>query len=382
MFSPEPYRELFPVTKSRIYVNHAATSPYSLNVKKALDDFIDYRTFGTIDEWTIMETKFLAVHEQLAKILHTSADRITLTQNTTTGLALAATGIDWHAGDHVLLVNREFPANIQPFLKLRERGVIADFIEPVHGRITPDMIEQSITSRTRMFSISWVQFLNGFKADLVRIGQICRKHQLIFVVDTIQGLGPFALNAPESGAHIISGGGQKWLMGPQGIGFLWIDKAFQEQFNPPIQGWLGTREPTNLFVYDQPKSDTADRYLLGTRSSFGVWGLEASIKLLNEVLALGASEHIITITDLLTELLSSLGLILQTPRGDGISSGIVTISHADPETTQNLFEYLLKHHIHCSSREGLIRFSPHFYNTEDEMVKIAETCDQFLLQVK
>ncbi|HDR04410.1 MAG TPA: aminotransferase class V-fold PLP-dependent enzyme [Candidatus Marinimicrobia bacterium] len=379
MFNPEPWRKLFPITQNGIYVNHAATSPYSLRVKEALDAFIEYRTSGAIDEWAPMEKIFQETHFELANILHTSEDRLTLTQNTSTGLAMAATGINWKAGDHVLLVKREFPANIQPFLKVQEKGVIVDFIEPVDGKIEPEMLKSALSSQTKMFSISYVQFINGYRADIPSMGRLCREHGCIFVVDAIQGLGAFDLDIKESGVHLLSCGGHKWLMGPQGIGFLWIDGDFQKLFNPPFQGWLGTERPMDLFNYDQAKNTGADRFLLGTRSSFGAVGLQASVKLLNEVLALGSSDHILKLTDYLIQALKDLGLACHSPRGEGISSGIASFSLVNSSKTASLFEYLIFNRVHCSFREGWIRFAPHFYNTIDEMEQIQLITKDFII---
>ncbi len=378
LFNPDPWRSLFPISKTDIYVNHAATSPYSLRVKDALEKFVEYRTSGAVDEWSVMEKVFADCHSELAKILHTSPDRLTLTQNTTSGLALAATGINWRSGDHVLLVNREFPANIQPFLKLREKGVIVDFIEPANGKIEPEMLERALTSRTRMFSISYVQFINGFKADLQAMGKICRQRGIVFVVDAIQGLGAFDLDAENTGADLISGGGHKWLMGPQGIGFLWIKADFQAQFNPPLQGWLGTEMPMDIFNYEQPKNSSADAFLLGTRSSFGAVGLQASVALLNEVVPQGSSQHILNLTERLVELLLNLGFRCHSPRSDQISSGIVSFSLPDAPKTVLVFENLLSQRVHCSLRDGWIRFAPHFYNTFDEMEEIANIIRKYL----
>jgi cysteine desulfurase / selenocysteine lyase len=377
-FDPSDWRPLFPICRTDIYVNHAATSPYSLPVKEALEKFIEYRSSGAIDEWSVMEKTFKQTHEELAKILHTSSDRLTLTQNTTTGLALAATGIDWQPNDRVLLVNMEFPANIQPFLKLQEKGVIIDFIEPVNGCIEPEMVEAALSSRTKMFSISYVQFLNGFKADLAAMGKICRQQGVVFVIDAIQGLGAFDLDAPKSGAHLIAGGAHKWLMGPQGIGYLWIEADFQKHFNPPLQGWLGAETPMDLFNYRQAKSSTADAFLLGTRSSFGAVGLQASLSLLNEVLALGSSSHILKLTDILSGYLQDLGLTAHSPRGNHSASGIVAFSLPESHRTAVLFDYLLSERVHCSLREGRLRFAPHFYNNAEEMREIASIIKRFL----
>ena len=198
-------RTLFPHSvKGHIYLNHAAISPMSDRVKHAIERFLADRNHGNIDnfpEWMDLTEK---TRELISNLINAStSDRITFLGNTSDALSAVAEGVDWNESDEIILNTMEFPSNIQPFRILENRGVKLIYLEPDEaGRITPKMIESAITPKTKMVSISFVQYLNGFRADLKSIGEICKSNDIFFVVDGIQGLGAFELDVEEW--HILS----------------------------------------------------------------------------------------------------------------------------------------------------------------------------------
>ncbi len=367
--TPDRYRKEFPHTsRGLIYLNHAAVSPMSQRVRQAITRLMDARQFENIEYWPqAMEEKNL-LKEDIAKLLNLTPQRIAIVPNTSTGLNILAQGINWQAGDHILLNNFEFPANVYPFLNLERKGVVVDVIPHRNGRILLEDLAQAITPRTRLIAISFVEFLNGFKNDLYAIGELCRQHNLWLAVDGIQGIGVQSLDITRARIDFLSVGGQKWLMWPLGTAFIWISERLFAHLQPPFLGWLSVEDSWNFFDYNMTLLPDAGRFEPGTHNLMGIVGARAALTFFLELRINTIEQHLFTLTDYLTEGLQELGYTVLSDRSSSHKSQIVTFAAKNGEA---LWHYLLKRGIRVSLREGNIRVSPHFYNTQEEI-------DQFL----
>ena len=371
-------RLLFPHTqKGVIYLNHASISPQSTRVVEAMTYHLNERCCGDINDMgyprIINSCKFL-----IQQLIHAeSQDRIALTGNTSEAINIVASGLPWQSGDRILLNDIEFPANIYPFLNLRRLGVQIDFVKSENGRVTSEMIENAVTARTRLISLSAVQFLSGYRADFATIGKICREKGIIFFVDGIQAIG-----AIDLALHIdaLAAGCQKWQMGPKGTGFLYITEALQNKIQQQHLGWLAVAKPWEFFNYDQPLSSTASRYEGGTANIPGLWGLEASLKTLLEFGIEAIESHILALTQiLLAEIENMNGVKLLSPVQTNKRAGIVTIKLQDSMDSQKFFNSMTSQKIFISLREGMLRFSPHFYNSDEEIEETVEVLKKLIL---
>ncbi|MBN2430755.1 MAG: aminotransferase class V-fold PLP-dependent enzyme [Acidobacteria bacterium] len=189
------FRQAFPAYSQGIYVNHAAVSPAAVFVRQRMMDFWQRRANFPVDIYPELQEGQLHFKEQIARMIHAEgAENIACVENTSTGLNMVAGGLEWKAGDRILLNTMEFPANVYPFLNLQRQGVMVDFINPEAGGLTLDRIVERVQPRTRLISISFVQFLNGFRADLAALGRFCRAQGIHLVVDAIQGTGAIPLD--------------------------------------------------------------------------------------------------------------------------------------------------------------------------------------------
>jgi selenocysteine lyase/cysteine desulfurase len=274
-----------------------------------------------------------------------------------------------------LLVEGEFPSNIYPFLNLRKRGVSIDFLPQTGQAIDPDVLIKNLHPETRLFSVSFVGFLYGCRNDLKTLGDICRQHNVIYSVDGIQGVGACPVDVREAGVDFMSNGGHKWLMGPQGCGFMYISPALFERLQPSSVGWLSVKDSWNFLDYRLELLEDAGRFEIGTANVAGIYGLRAATDLLLEVGIDEIHRHIIHLGDILIEQLETLGFFYQGPRERNHRSGIHSFHVRDE---QRVFRQLRDNNIHLSLRNNLLRFSPHFYNTSDEMIKVIDVCKTVL----
>ena len=361
----DDFRSLFPITKQTCYLNHAAVSPMSTRVTDALHNYIAIRSEGIIDPYEQNVEKSNEIRGLIAELISAPADRIGLVKNTSTGFNILASGLKWKKGDHVLLNDMEFPANIYPFLNLERLGVEVEFVKNHDGLVTVEDYTAAMRAETVLVSISHVQFLNGLRSDLEALGAVCRERGVIFAVDPIQSAGAMEIDVNAQKIDFMSCGGHKWLMGPMGTGFVYLSQDVQDRMSQAYVGWLSVKDAWNFFDYRLDLLDSAERFEIATDNWMGLWGFCESLRLLLEVGKKNVTERILSLTDHLAEGLEERGCEVVSPRGDGMKSGIVLFSagHDNEEVHRRLGD----RNIRISLREGLLRCSPHFYNSMDEI---------------
>lgn len=366
------YRELFPVTKSgTIYLNHAATSPLLTKVVAAINKYLDERSTTEIDNYSSFQNTLTETREFTARLLNTTPDRVAFFDNTTNAINLLATGIEWKTGDRIVLNDIEFPANVYPFLNLKRLGVEIDFVKNRDGRILLEDIESVITPRTKLLSISHVQFLTGYRSDLRAISEICTKRGIIFSVDAIQSAGVVQVDVKQMGIDFLAAGGQKWLMAPQGIALAYVSEETQQRIKQAYLGWTSIKNFFGDFTrYRLDLDESARRYESGTQNYIGITSLHESLSILLEAGIDAIEEHVLDLSDILISELRTLGLraYVNSPRHE--RSGIVSIPVSNAEVYRAELE---KKQIKVAVRQGMIRVSPHFYNTEDEVRTLIES---------
>ncbi|MCC5915300.1 MAG: aminotransferase class V-fold PLP-dependent enzyme [Balneolaceae bacterium] len=362
-------RNLFPhIGNGHVYLNHAAISPLSTRVVEAINSFITERHEGSIENFEGGMEILSSARKLAANYLDVPQnDHITFLGNTSDAISAVAEGFPWGAGDEVLLNTMEFPSNVHPFRALQPRGVKVVMTETPGHRITAEHLESKITPRTRLLSVSAVQFLSGFRADLEEIGELCRAHDIFFMVDGIQQLGAMPIKPQEAGIDVIASGSHKWLMGPMGCGILWLSERMAELLKPAKTGWLSVEEPWDMLNYDQPWLPVSQHLETGTPNMLGITGLKASMETLLEIGSKRIGQQINHLTNHAISQLTEKGAELITPTEEKSRAGIVTFiipGISNPEETVNLLKQIK---ITISAREGMIRISPHFYNSTEEI---------------
>ncbi len=368
----DKYRALYPVVSAgTTYLNHAATGPLSTRVVEAVHKYVHERSETKIDNYLLFQPILNEAREFAARLVGATPDRVAFFDNTTNAINLLATGLDWKPGDRVLLDDIEFPANVYPFLNLKRFGVEVDFVRNRDGRILLEDIEAAITPATKLISISHVQFLTGYRSDLEAIGALCRERGIIFSVDAIQSAGVVQIDVTKMNIDFLATGGQKWLMCPQGIAFAYVSPGIQSKLNQAYLGWTSIKNFFGDFTrYRLDLDETARRYENGTLNYIGITSLHESLSTLLEVGIDRIEEHILDLSDLLLSGLRDLGTKAYVEGERRERAGIVSIfvDEADKYAVR-----LADSKIEVAVRQGLIRVSPHYYNTEAEVLFLIKT---------
>ncbi|MFV1950651.1 MAG: aminotransferase class V-fold PLP-dependent enzyme [Nitrospinota bacterium] len=361
----------FPVTKDWIYLNHLVRSPFPNSVVQAVNSYLTDRGLNGIIHGENWFRTVEHARELIARLINCQLNEIAFIKNTSEGICYIANGIDWHEGDNVITFNREYPCNVYPWMNLKDKGVVLRFVHAADGRIKPDDIRNLIDGRTRVVNLSFVQFTNGFKSDLREIGDICREKGIIFLVDGTQGVGALRLDIKEANIDALAVEGRKWLFGPDGTGFLYCSKGLLKRIKVTEIGAASVINARDFLNYDFTLLPDTRRFESGILNIAGIYGLKAALRLVIDIGIDAIEERILMLTDLLCRGLEEKGYQVLSPRCEGEKSGIVSFIN-DRCPNQELDRMLMDKRIFVSVKEDMVKVSPHFYNTEEEIERFVE----------
>lgn len=373
-------RREFPICARTIYCAHASDAPLPRRVAEAMKESVeracvDPREYENELE-RIEETRTL-----VARLLGAGEKEIAFTGPTASGLNIVANGIDWEPGDEVVCCLDDYPANVYPWLALERKGVKPVLVETARvGEITPEIVEGGLTKRTRLVALASANYCSGYRIDVDAIGAICAERGVLFSVDGIQTLG--ALPVPLDHVDFLSAGAQKWMLGPSGAGILYVKKSRQPLLRPMIIGGWNVVSP-NFVAQREVVFETGSRkFEPGAYTYSVIAGLGAAVELLLEVGPNEITQRIRELTQSLRDQIAPSGFEFLSPEAEKNQSGILTFRHSRVGSEQ-LWEKLTKNNVVVSLRfdrakRGWLRVSPHFYNTDAEITKIAELLKQDL----
>jgi cysteine desulfurase / selenocysteine lyase len=373
--TPLPRRE-FPITQRYVYLNHAAVGVLPESTRQALAEFVDAHAGAGALGTAPYEARMPEYRERIGAFVGAAGEEIAIVPNTSAGANVVALGLDWKPGDRVLFCDNEFPANAYAWLALRERGVDVQLLETDRERLTPDVLRREITARTRVVAVSWVSYADGYRHDLAALAEVAHASGALLAVDAIQGLGAFPLDVRTDGIDVLYAGAAKWLLGLQGVGFLYVRADLIDQLRLPAPGWRSVVDMWDFLNYDQPFSQEALRFEGGTPSFLGTLSMVRSIDLLARATPAAIGAHLLALTDRLAEGLVRAGARLSTLRGPGISSGIVSFSMPGCDSVA-LGRALQEEGIVTTWRPTGIRAAPHGYNTFEEIDHLAALVPQY-----
>jgi cysteine desulfurase/selenocysteine lyase len=316
----------------------------------------------------------------LARLVNCATEEIALMPNTSIGVNLAANCLPLRGGDVVLTFEKEFPANVYPWLALRRRGIETRFVRCVNG--LPDeqqLLEQLDDKRVRGVAVSWVGFAHGYRVDLQRMGRECRSRGIYFVVDGIQGLGALSLDLSSLEVDVFASGCQKWLLSPWGTGFAYVRRELVETIDPVEVGWLaiqGSENFANFTKYSLEFRNDARKFEVGTLALQDFAALNATIGLFLELGPDAIAKHVSGLAGSLSDWASSTkGLTLRSPTAPDQRAGITTIAVPDAEKVAAV---LREAGVGLSVREGALRLATHFFNTAGELESVCRLIERTL----
>ncbi|MCC5856813.1 MAG: aminotransferase class V-fold PLP-dependent enzyme [Ectothiorhodospiraceae bacterium] len=365
----------FPLDPSLIYLNHAGVSPWPKRTRDAVAGFADANlSRGAADyaQWLRHEQ---ALRDRLARLVGAaSPDDIALIKNTSEGLSLVAFGLDWEPGDEVIINRSEFPSNRVVWEALSGRfGVRVVDVDLADGETPEAALLQAITPKTRLLAVSSVQYGTGLRMDLEPLGKGCRGHGVLFCLDAIQSLGALRFNHRSADPDFIIADGHKWMLGPEGLGVFWCRPELRERLKLNQFGWHMLEHAGDYGRLEWDVASTARRFECGSPNMLGIFGLEASLSLLQDTEGMASVERRVleNTAGLMDAISQEPTLALLSDGSPDRRSGIVTF-HAPGKDSTALYRALMRDGVICAARGGGVRYSPHFHNTADQLHRAVE----------
>ncbi len=364
-------RSEFPITRNYNFQNHAAVGPLSRRCAVAMRTYVQHA-----EENAYLKGGFYRhadyVRQLAAQLIGANADEVTFIKNTSEGISLVANGLSFSSGDNIVTTHAEFPANIYPWQALQSRGVQLRMVMEEEGRIPLDRLIASIDNRTRLVTVSSVQFASGFRTDLAALGRACQEKGVLLFVDAIQSLGVMPLDVRTMPIDFLAADGHKWLLGPEGLGIFYVRKEIQGHLRPTCIGWLSMKDALNFDRYRFDFQDSIKRYDSGAYNLAGIYGLGGSLELILEIGIEQIHQHALALTDRMVTGLRERGYRIVSSRAKGEASAIVAFTSDlhDHDTIQRHLQQ--EHRLVIAVRCGRLRASPHFYNTPREIDQLVD----------
>lgn len=363
----------FPVRRNLVYFNHAAVAPLPRRVAAAMTVHIEnVRERGAAD-WRSWYGMFEAAREKVGVFIGAAGSEIAFLPNTSWGINVVALGFDWKQGDNVVTDDMEFPTNSYPWRALEARGVECRVAKSRAGRITADDVAALVDARTRVVTVSFVAFHNGFVFPIAEIGRLCRERGILFVVDAIQGLGALPMDVAAANVDVLCADAHKWLYGPEGCAVFYVREGARERVPARALGWWNLKTEGEYLEYRNPTPYVgARRYEPGTLPAANVAGLSAAVELLNAMGRETVRERILGLVESLRRQLLERGWGIGSP--DPLASGI--LAGAPPSGDSRSWAKALEERgVIVAPRERFVRFAPHAGNDEGEVARALAAID-------
>lgn len=365
-------RRLFPIHRSCVYLNNAGVCPPSLRVLEAVESF--HRTHALYG-WKKVRPLFRDAGRKikgiLSRLLGCDPSLIALVHNTSEGMNIVAQGLDWKAGDVVVGLDREYPANVYPWWNLASSGV--RYVRLPQSRTHRDVeaLQKQVETGARLVAVSAVDWCTGYVYDLRNLGAACRRNGAVLVVDGAQALGTVPVDLEACGIYALAASAWKGLMGPVGLGVFVCSPELLEKLSLRFVGTDTVEDAGNYLDYRLVPRSGASRFEFSTPNANDWMYLAASLELLDEIGFETVRKRLLALTSVLREEVSRKGYVVAGSATEGDRSSIVSFRKEGIDARQKAAA-LAARNILVVERDGFIRASPHIYNDETDLGRLIE----------
>ena len=366
-------QEFGPVTERGIYFNHAGVGPAPARVVRAVQAAVAQTAEDPLGFF--MQHYFPArdsARARLGRLMGVNPDHLAFVKNTGHGLSLIADGLKLEPGDNVVSVACEYPSVVYPWYAQADRGIETRLVTPnAEGSFTPEDFAAQMDARTRVVTLSWVQFGTGFRADLKVFADMAHAHGALFIVDVIQGLCALPLDLSEAGVDMAVSGVHKWQLAPGGSGALYVAPHALDRLRLVNMGAGAVVDVMKFDPMDFTVKPSVQRYEEGTPNGLGMVGLDAALSVIEEAGIEAVGEQVLSLAAYAADQLDKRGYAVTSPRDDASRSGLVMFRHPS-HANEDVLKALTDAGVTAAVRGGRMRFAPHFYNTTEEIDRAVE----------
>jgi cysteine desulfurase / selenocysteine lyase len=344
-------RTEFPALREWTWLNTATFGQLPARTRTAVD-----RHFARREETACAD--FLSWFDDIAELIHCDALDIAFAMNASSALSLFLGGMDWHAGDRIVTLRDEFPNQYYFAASLADRGV--ELIEV-------DAID-SLPERTRAVLVSTVNYSNGYRPDVARIAELAHAAGALIYVDGTQSVGALTFDVRAVKPDMLAVDGYKWLLCPNGATFFYVSPGLRPRLRPSVIGWRsdqGWRSVDELHHGAPKMPDGAEKYEAGMLNFSSLYGMRESVRMMLEIGPDRIEQRVLQLAGMTAEILRESGATIVN------ENTIVIAAHWEDREASALARRLQAERIIVAARHGNLRVSPHFYNTEGDLERLA-----------
>ncbi|HEV8537078.1 MAG TPA: aminotransferase class V-fold PLP-dependent enzyme [Candidatus Limnocylindria bacterium] len=360
------WRAEFPITERLVYLNNCSLTPLHRRGLAALGEY--GRTWQELggrawfDHWLDVLDQ---VRGGFAAVLGADSGEVALEPAVSAALVSIASSFDYAKRPKVVVSDIDFPTDGHTWLALAARGVEVEFVRsPDRVGVPLELFERAVDDRTALVCTGHAYYTSGYIQDVRALAEICHRKGAALVVDAYQSIGAFSFDVHDSGVDFLVGGTLKWLMGGPGLGFVYARRDRIADARPTALGWWAMANPFDFDVEHLDLAPDARRFEYGTPAVAAVYTARAGLGLLRDVGVATVRERHMTLSQRLVEGALGQGWRVRCPIDPRRRTSIVTLEHPDPPAAVGS---LRASGVICDYRPGLIRLSPHYFNTAVEM---------------
>lgn len=357
------------------FLNCATQGPFPAEAVQALEEALELKK----NPFLIRDSDYFdvpnAYRREAAGLLGCSPEDIAVTDSATHGMMILVNGLDWRAGDEVVIPRGEFPANRFPWLSLESKGVKVHEVGMPAGPAGLEALESAMNERTRLVAASWVRYSSGLRIDLDAVGALCRRRGALLAIDGSQGVGGFSLDLRQTPCDLLTCAGYKWLLGPYGTGLAYVAPELADRLGVGNINWFAIRGARNFNRLSHCRLDFepgARRFDVNETANFlNLLPATASLKLLRRLTVPAIEAYVQELLEYFAESLPS-GYHPASDRTPIHRSHLFYFAAGDEAATAAAYQRLVDKKIVVAQREGAIRVSPFIYNTREDIDRLLE----------
>ncbi|MGD8328691.1 MAG: aminotransferase class V-fold PLP-dependent enzyme [Acidobacteriota bacterium] len=355
-----------------VYLNGANHGPFPRVACAAVEEALAWKRDPARIDDAIYFTLPDRVRRAAAPFFGCRPQDLAVCTGASSGVALLAGGLDWRAGDRVIIPAGEFPTNYLPWRALQERGVTVDVL-PTDRGLCVDQVADALLPSTRVVAVGHVNFATGYRVDIEAIGRLCSERGVAFLIDASQSACAVPLDAPAAHATVVAAAGYKWMLSPYGTGLLYVDPEWVDRLPVMAVNWtsvVGAEDFNNLTALQLDYRPGAVRWDAPETASFlNLMPMAASLEFLGAIGIEGVLAHATALVDRLVDGLPA-GFRADSSLQSAQRSTIFRVIGDDPRRTRTAYERALAAGISVSMRESGIRVSPGVWNAVDDIDRL------------
>jgi cysteine desulfurase / selenocysteine lyase len=364
-------RKQFAVRDDLLWLNNCGVSLPPVACADEVKTYLDaYFTSGVLQSAKPFGEIKRNILGFFSKLLGGNPHEYAILANTAEGMTFVSQSLPLEAGEKILLVEREYPSNVYPFLQLKHHGIEIDFVSP--GETNEEFvanIQKAISPRVRAMSLSAVDWITGRKFDLKTIGSLLKANNIWFLLDAAQGAGHVDIDVKTLGVDAMAFSCWKWLLGPLGSGGLFVSDDFMKKLSVHVAGTSSVKNDEVYLPHREDYKEGVDRFMLSTAPYMNWIHLEASLRFLDQVGFTNVQARLHELADKLSEILHRHGFTVLRDNFGAAKSAIVSCNRGDATVMQQMHAALGAAGVVCAYREGNLRFSPHLNFADPDLVR-------------